>query len=397
MLAMTWKTSKPMDLKLQFIHDSQKPGAQMSALCQVYGISRKTGYATIRRYLEEGEDGLEERSRCPHTNPHAWSEEDREAILDCRRQESWGGRKWHRVLRRRHPDRKLPSKSTMDRWFDEAGLVRRRRRRRDRAQGTPHEAIDGPNQTWCADFKGEYKLRNGRYCYPLTITDGFSRYLLGCQALASVETTGALSVFENVFREYGLPQRIRTDNGAPFASTGIAQLSRLSVWWLKLGIAIERIVPGHPEQNGRHERMHRSLKWDLANDPAYDWSREQRRLDHFQTTYNSIRPHEALNDNTPADEYRSSTRAYPKRLESFEYPGYYETRCVGSNGCVKWRAKDLTVGHALCTERVGFQPYDDGLWRVYLGSLNIGILDERQNCIHGYGRGCKTPHRRRLP
>ena len=238
--------------------------------------------------------------------------------------------------------------------------------------------VSRPNEEWCADYKGEFRMGNGVYCYPLTITDGLSRYLLEVRALEGTGFDGARRWFERTFREYGLPEAIRTDNGSPFASTGLARLSKLAVWWIRLGIRPVRTRPSHPQDNGRHERMHRTLKAETTRPPAKALGPQQRIFNAFQREYNEDRPHEALGQQPPGRIYRPSPRPYPNRLTEVEYPAHYEVRTVGSGGAFSWHQKPVFITHSLRGERVGMVEIDNGIWRVYYGVLELGILDEVQ-------------------
>ena len=234
-----------------------------------------------------------------------------------------------------------------------------------------------PNEIWTADFKGKFRTRDGLYCHPLTVADGFSRFLFACTALLAPSHHNSFPIFELLFREYGLPLIIRTDNGAPFATTAIGRLSRLSVWWIRLGIYPELIEPGHPEQNPRHERMHRTLKHDTTRPPAADLEKQQRKFDAFRNFFNNERPHEALGQETPASVYHPSERAFPNRLPKIEYPAHYEVRRVSRNGGIRWHHHRVCVSHVLGEEYVGLEEIDDGLWEVYFGPLRLGRFDER--------------------
>jgi hypothetical protein len=250
---------------------------------------------------------------------------------------------------------------------------------------------DAPNALWSADFKGQFKLGTGAYCYPLTVIDGYSRYLLACRGLDSTATGSARSVFEGIFRSYGLPDRIRTDNGPPFATCALGRLSALSVWWIKLGITPELIQPAHPEQNGRHERMHRTLKAEATRPAAATARGQQRRFDHFQREYNDERPHEALAQVPPAQHYQPSPRPYARALRAPEYPRHYETRYVSTNGGIRWHHRWVNVSHVLAEEYVGLEEVADGVWSVFFGPLLLGRLDERDYRLHG------QHNRNRLP
>jgi transposase InsO family protein len=239
-----------------------------------------------------------------------------------------------------------------------------------------------PNDVWTADFKGQFRTRDRVYCYPLTVCDGASRYLLDVRALCSTDTLPARESFERLFREYGLPRVLRTDNGVPFASTGLCRLSRLSVWWIRLGIRPERIAPAHPEQNGSHERMHKTLKAATTRPPERDRSAQQRRFDRFRCEFNHERPHESLGQKTPASLYRPSAHRYPTRLPRPEYPGHDEIRRVGSNGCILWKGRPLSLSHCLCGEDVGLEEVDDGIWSLFFGPLLLARLDQRTRQLH---------------
>ncbi|MGH8920903.1 MAG: integrase core domain-containing protein, partial [Actinomycetes bacterium] len=295
---------------------------------------------------------------------------------------SWGPRKLLKVLRRR--DRRegrpvaWPARSTVADLLRRHGLITPRRRRRFPGHpGRPLTPMTAPNRIWTADFKGQFRTGDGSYCYPLTVQDGFSRYLLGCRGLTG--TTGAESrpVFERLFREYGLPEILRTDNGVPFATEALRRLSQLSVWWIRLGIYPELIQPAHPEQNGRHEYMHRTLKAATARPPAATPRQQQRRFDAFRCEYNELRPHEALADETPASIYRPSPRPYPRRPPPLEYPAHFEVRRVSRNGGVRWHHRWVNVSHVLGGESVGFTEVDDGEWDLYFGPVKLGRFHER--------------------
>jgi hypothetical protein len=243
--------------------------------------------------------------------------------------------------------------------------------------------MDAPNAVWTTDFKGQFRAGDGAYCYPLTVCDGYSRYLLACRGLRSVETTGARGVFDRLFCAYGLPARIRSDNGVPFATAALGRLSALSAWWIKLGITPELIEPSSPQQNGQHERMHRTLKAEATKPARASLAAQQRRFDAFRAEYNGERPHEALGNDTPADHYAPSPRPYPARLAHPEYPGHFEVRYVSRNGGVRWHNRWVNVSHVLAEEYVGLEEVDDGVWSVYFGPVLLGRFDERDLRIHG--------------
>lgn len=386
---MPWNRTTPMEQKSQFISDFLRHTLSMSDLCELYGISRKTGYKVVERFLKYGAAGLEELSRRPTRSPHRTPKHIEAAIVALRQKHpSWGAKKLLPILQRRHPSWDLPSRTAVCDILKREGLVRKRRNRRHIGHpGKPSAQILGPNDLWCADFKGQFKTGNGIYCYPLTITDGFSRYLLGCHGLLTTSVSDAQPVFTRVFKEYGLPRRIRTDNGVPFATNTLARLSRLSAWWVRLGILPDLIEPGKPQQNGRHERMHRTLKAETTRPPANTCRGQQRKFDRFRQEFNNDRPHEALDMETPADRYECSPRPMPDRLPPLEYPDRFEVRYVSANGGIRWNNEHVPVSITCVGEYVGLEEIDDGIWDVYFGPLKLGRLLERENRIEDqYGR-----------
>jgi transposase InsO family protein len=378
-----------MDQRTQFIADYLRASLSTTDLCALYGVARKTGYKWIDRYLRHGPAGLDERSCKPCASPNQTDQEIVTAILEARRRHpSWGAKKLLVLLHKSHPRWGLPGRSTVCDILSRHGMVpRQRQRRRIGHPGKPTSAILAPNDLWCADYKGQFKTGNGLYCYPLTVTDGYSRYLLGCQALDSTAVAGAKPVFTRLFKEYGLPTRIRTDNGVPFATTTLARLSSLSAWWVRLGVMPELIEPGKPQQNGRHERMHRTLKDETTRPAAGNLSAQQRRFNHFREEFNNERPHEALDQQTPASQYRSSLREMPNKIPPLEYPDRFEVRYVSANGGIRWN-KDWVNVSSVCTgEYVGFEEIDNGIWNVYFGPLKLGRFDERHMRIEDqYGK-----------
>jgi len=380
---MPWARTDWMSERVKFVAAYLEHEASFTDLCLDFGISRKTGYKWLRRYEAEGVSALEERSRAPHSHPNAISADMVQSIVAIRRRHPrWGPRKVKVVLRRQRPRAVLPAASTIGDILKRHGLAHPRRRvRRSSPYGERLRQYDAPNAVWCADFKGHFPLggrRNGERCHPLTISDGFSRFLLRCRALRRPLSQHVHRVFESAFREYGLPRAIRTDNGPPFSTLAPGGLSRLSVWWIRLGIRPERIMPGRPEQNGRHERMHRTLKAETARPPRSSFSAQQRAFDRFLTEYNKERPHEALGQEVPASLYRPSLRSYPRQLPEPEYPTHFETRVAYPNGVISFGATQWYVSNCIADERVGLEPCDDGRWRVHFGWVPIGILDLRR-------------------
>jgi transposase InsO family protein len=370
---------------MRFIVDWQDGELSMAVLCRKYGISRRVGYKWRSRYEQEGLDGLKDRSRAPQRHPNEVAAEIEAAIVAARaRHPTWGPKKLLAWLECKQACRRWPARSTIAEILDRHGLtVPRKRRRRVPPQQEPFAACDGPNAVWCADFKGWFLTADGQRCDPLTISDAFSRYLVRCQTVRKTDGPTVRPLFEAAFRDYGLPGAIRTDNGAPFASRAIAGLSELSVWWIKLGIRPERIKPGQPQQNGRHERMHLTLKGETARPPASTLRRQQERFDTFRREFNHDRPHEALKMATPASVYVASARAYPERLGEMEYPSPWEVRRVDS-GRFRWHSENVWVSHVLHGELVGLEPIDDRHWRLWFGPLSLGVVD-------GYRKKLLTP------
>jgi putative transposase len=367
-----------MDQRVRFVAAINTGALSMSEACRLFGVSRKSGYKWLERYKSDGPRGLEDRSRAPKMVPWALGGEMVERLVGARqRHPTWGARKVLHYLQRQHPRLQLPAASTVADLYRRRGLITRHSRRSQREKaGTPLAHVLGPNDGWCADFKGHFRVGDGQRCDPLTVTDSFSRFLLCCQGLNEPTTEGVLPLFTAIFREYGLPEAMRTDNGPPFATQAPGGLSRLSVWWVKLGIRLERIVPGKPQQNGRHERMHRTLKAETVRPPAANLLHQQRRFDGFQREYNQERPHEALDGRSPADLYVPSLRAFPSKLPAVEYPGHFEVRMVRHNGTIKWGGTHLFLSEALIGEPVGLEEIDDDKWLMRFSHIPVGIIDD---------------------
>jgi transposase InsO family protein len=368
-----------MNQRRRFIADYLAERFAMTELCARYDISRKTGYKWLERFEALGPPGLADRSRRPHHCPHATPPHVVAALIELRRHHpTWGPKKLLARLARCHPGWPWPAPSTAHDLLTQHGLVRCRSRRRRRPHpGRPQTPMTAPNTIWTADFKGQFRTRDGQYCFPLTVVDGFSRYLLACQTLQGTTHAATKRVFRRLFQEYGLPQRIRTDNGVPFATSALGRLSRLAVWWIRLGILPELIEPSHPEQNGRHERMHRTLKAETTRPPAATHRRQQQRFSQFRREYNEVRPHEALQQRPPSALYQPSPRPYPERLPPLEYPGHFEVRRVSRNGGIRWHKRWVNVSHVLGEQHVGLEEIDDSLWTVYFGPLTLGRFHER--------------------
>lgn len=377
---MPWKETHPMCERATFILRHEQSDETMAELCRQFGISRKTGYKWLERYAQEGEAGLHEHSRAPHRHPNRTVPEIEKAIVAIRQETKWGPKKIAVRLANTVLDGDIPSLSTIGDIVKRNGLVVPRKFRRHCSPSAhPLAHAVESNRVWCADFKGWFRTGNGRRVDPLTVSDAYSRYLLACQGMCGkTDTVHVKGIFEALFRAYGMPERIRTDNGSPFASTGLSGLSRLSVWWMRLGIVPERIRPATPSDNGRHERMHRTLKQDTATPPASTPKKQQEAFDRFLQYYNLERPHEALGQVVPASLYTASPRPYPARLPAVEYGDDLQTRRVRGAGQIKWRGHDVGVTQALAYETVGLKPIEDGVWMIYFCTMPIGIFEERK-------------------
>jgi transposase InsO family protein len=336
---MPWKETCPVDEKMVLVAEFLKGTWTISELCRSFGISRKTGYKWIERYKRGGPGALSERSRAPHRCPHSLSDESAQMILAARKEHpTWGPRKILAWISRKNPRMQLPAASTAGDLLKRYGLTQpRRRRRRTSRFRQPLQACLRPNDTWCADFKGHFRMGDGRKCYPLTLSDAYSRFLLACRGLLDPNTEETKKRFEIAFKEFGLPHAIRSDNGSPFATIGPQGLSKLSIWWLKLRIRHERIQPGRPDQNGSHERMHRTLKQEATKPPKAALQAQQYAFDRFRDEYNFERPHEALDQSPPASWYRCSPRQYPQILPEFSYPRDATRRIVHESGRIRWK------------------------------------------------------------
>lgn len=376
---MPWRETSPMEQRLQFVHEYATGLFTMTELATQYEISRKTGYKWVAEYAAGGASALQDRSRRPHHSPHAIAPEFVDAILAVRRRHPlWGPKKLLAVAARRAPDAAWPARSTVATWLKARGLITPRRRVQHRPGASPSlRSPTRPNEVWTTDFKGEFRTGDGRYCYPLTLRDGFSRFVLRCDALAGPTSASTRRRFERAFAEYGLPDRIRSDNGGPFAGHGLGGVSRLSVWWIRLGITVERTAPGHPEQNGSHEQFHSVLKAATARPPAATCEAQQRRFRHFVREYNEERPHEALADQPPVSRYAPSPRSLPSRLPPLEYPGHMEVRLVSTTGCISWRGVQVFLAAPLAGEYVAFEEVADGVWTVRFADVALARYDER--------------------
>lgn len=375
---MPWKASSVVEERTRLVIEYERGLHTMAELCRIYGVSRQTGHAWWSRYGEAGLDGLRDRERAARRHPNQTPAAIEEAVLELRQAHMrWGPRKLKAVLER--DGRRWPAASTIGAMVSRAGLVSARKlRRRVEPYTHPFAAATEPNRVWCADFKGWFRTQDGERIDPLTLTDAHSRCLLRCQAVDKTDTARAQAIFEAAFREYGLPEAIRSDNGAPFASRALAGLSRLSVGWMKLGIVPERIAAGHPEQNGRHERMHRTLKQETATPPAANRRAQQRAFDRFRREYNHERPHEALGMQTPASMYARSPRPFPDRMPEPEYGSSLQVRRVHLRGQFCWKHEDVFLSETLIGERIGLEPLDERYWCVYFATFPIACFDSRE-------------------
>jgi putative transposase len=375
---MPWHETCVMDERMALMVDWNRGEHSVSELCRHYGVSRRVAYKWRQRYESEGIDGLTDRSRAPHLHPNAMSEAVEEALLEFRRRHpGWGAKKTRARLGRDRPEVSWPAESTIAALFARHGLVKPQRRRRRVAPSGPLSACAAANDVWGIDFKGWVVLGNGRRCDPLTVSDLATRYILRLQALERPDGEEVWPLVDAAFREFGLPRVMRSDNGPPFASTGAGGLSRLAVRLIKAGVVPERIAPARPQENGRHERMHRTLKEEAMQPPAYDARAQQRRFDAFRRTFNEERPHEALGQAVPADRYRSSERRYSGRLREPDYADEEEVRRVRSSGEIKWRGERIFISEALIGEPVGLAELAEGAWAIRYGPVALGVIDEQ--------------------
>jgi transposase InsO family protein len=378
---MPWNECKPMDERLRFIARLLE-GEKMAPLCREFGISRVTGYKIFNRYKECGLDALNDRSRAPYRQANRLPYQVERTIIGIKREHpSWGAPKIRHKLVRQFQMIKTPAISTVHAVLDRHGLVKRKKRRRHKAQGTSLKAAHEPNGLWCADFKGEFMLGNRQYCYPLTITDYRSRYLIACDSLSSTRSQFAFTVFERAFKDFGLPRAIRTDNGSPFAATNaLFGLSRLAVWWLRLGIDLQRIKPGQPQQNGRHERMHLTLKMEATRPAAYNFLQQQARFDAFLELYNYKRPHQALGGAYPGDIYTPSTLVYQAPPDP-EYPYHDRTVRVTRCGRICIGRRKINLSTVFAGQLVGIREIEDKIWLVSFLDYDLGYFDNERGRV----------------
>lgn len=376
---MPWLETDAVNERMKFVLLAQEKGINKTELCERFGISRETGHLWIRRFKQEGIDGLKDRSRAPHSCPHKTPDEVLELFLDARRgHPTWGPKKLIPWLMKRHPGiEDWPSASTVSELFRREGLSERRRRKRKAVQPDSYAPFAGaPNDTWCADFKGDFLLLNGDRCYPLTITDLYSRKIILCRAHLGTHLKPAMNAFELAFREFGLPRVIRTDNGVPFVGSGSLGLSKLNVWFRKLGIQHQRTRPGSPQDNGSHERMHKTLKQETCLRPRSSIRAQQQAFKVFVEHFNKERPHEALDFLTPDEIYVPSPRIYRSRIPEYEYPAHFTVKTVTSAGTIRLGKKLVTISQTLTGERIGLEEIHDGIWNIVFHGFLLATLDE---------------------
>ena len=372
-----------MDERVKFIGAYLRGELSVSRLCEAFGVSRKTAYKWITRYASGGVAELVERSRRPRAHPKTTSREVASLIIALRKEHSfWGPKKLLSMLGTTYPGLELPATSTVGHLLARHGLTRpRRATRRTTPYGQPFLGYDKPNAVWCGDFKGHFRLADRTRCHPLTISDGYSRFVIRCEGLRHPRYEPSRVVFEQAFREFGLPDAMRTDNGPPFASTTLGGLSHLAVWWIRLGIRPERIAPGRPDQNGRHERMHRTLKAEATKPARLDLAAQQVRFDEWRKEFNEVRPHEALGQTTPASHYEPSARRFLEEPPDLEYPPNFETRRINESGYLRWERGSFYLSWCLAQELVGLDELDDDKWLVYFGPHALAVVDSANKTV----------------
>jgi putative transposase len=393
---MPWKESNALELRNAFITEWLKGEHSITELSRIYEISRKTAYKWLERFELTGRAGLSDGSRAPHHSPQAITEKT-SAVIVAERQAhpTWGARKLVQSLLRKQPKEAWPAASSIGDLLKREGLIQGSRVRRKTPPYTnPLQHAQAANQVWCVDFKGWFRYGDGGRCDPFTTTDALSRVLLCCQATDKADGVHVRGVMEAMFRKHGLPEAIRSDNGSPFASRAPGGLSRLSMWWLQLGIRHERIQPGRPEQNGRHERMHRTLKQETANPPKANRRLQQAAFGAFQREYNEVRPHEALGWKTPAELYAPSTRPYPARSLEVEYPPGVQLRRISQQGSLKWKSERTFVSEVLARQRVGLLETEEDFFEVYYGPVLLGWFDSRAHLFEPEQPVPRKRHRR---
>jgi len=378
MSLMPWKERSYMEERVLFVN-RVKNGERITDLCQEFGISRTTGHKFYNRYQELGYDGLYNMSRKPHNSPNQTHSAIVDLIVNTKKDKpTWGAAKIREWLVKRNAGVQIPSRFTVHEILNKYDLVQKRVPRRIGTQyfKEPIAQSSHPNDIWCVDFKGQFQLENKKYCYPLTVSDHMSRYLITCEGLENTKGEGTQAIFKQAFQEYGLPHLILTDNGAPFASSGLFGLTKLSVWWLKLGIKLHRIEPGKPQQNGRHERMHLTLKQDTARPAGNNFLQQQEKFDSFKKIFNEERPHEALGMKCPSELYKPSNKQFPQQMIEPTYPLHDATKIIGADGKLYiQKGCEFDLSRALSHEQVGVREEDIGLWKITFMNLDLGLYD----------------------
>ena len=383
---MSWKGTSIMEQKRCFIDEFNRRKLSISELCEDFGISRPTAHKAIKRFNENGYSGLKERSRAPHNIPHKTSTDITNQLLKVRlKHKYWGAGKILGWLALHYPNKKFPAPSTVNDILKRNGFILEKRRRRKNSSTKPFLRPKEPNDVWATDYKGEFRTKNGVYVYPLTITDQYSRFLIDVKGHNTISLVKSKECFTRAFNKYGLPFMILSDNGTPFgAGQSLARLTRLNAWWISLGITPVRIQPGHPEQNGKHERMHKELKKYTTKPPAYNMQGQQRKFNSFIEEYNIERPHDGIKGKTPDSLYRPSTREMPGKTPLSQYPYNFEVRRVSKNSGIKWKDKWVGVSTVLAGQDIGFEEVDDGFWNVFYYHIKIGYFDERKLRIRDF-------------
>jgi putative transposase len=380
---MPWKGVTVSEQRQRFIEDYLLNYYSVTELAERFGISRRTAHKWINRYKQHGQEGYQELSRRPHACPWRIDQILVDELVKLRKAHPrWGPRKLLDLMERRDPERHLPSVSTAARVLAREGLIEPRRRYRRAHPGCPKSVPQGPNDIWAADYKGQFRLKNGDYCFPLTVSDLSSRFLLGVDAHSTISLEKTVKHFRALFDAYGLPNRIRTDNGTPFASNALARLSQLSVWFIKLGIYPELIEPGKPQQNGVHERMHRTLKQEATIPPSGSLQAQQRKFDRFREEFNQVRPHEAIEMKRPGEIYEPSNRRMPRHIELYDYPSHYIVRRVSRSGTIRVFGKQFFVSNTLHEDNVGLEEVDDEVYDLFFCFYHIGRYELHTNKIH---------------
>jgi len=383
---MPWEMEKPMDQKVKLIGDWLDENYSITELSNKYGVSRKTIYKWIKRYDQEGISGLEEKSRASYSHPNSTKSDIVQRIIDYKLDhKTWGPKKVVTNLKRLYPKEEWPSVSTTGDLLKKNDLVNEKKLRKRVHQYQDHFVdCTKSNDVWSADYKGQFYTKDKKVCYPLTVTDNFSRFLIACDGLEGPRYLETRVCFERIFREYGLPLAIRTDNGTPFSGMAVGGLSRLAIWWIQLGIIPERITPGKPQQNGRHERMHRTLKCDTLNPAGFNLADQQKKFDLFRVEYNTERPHESIEMKRPTELFEKSNRFYPDSIKPIEYPDDFEVRIVKHGGEISFNNNLYYISELLYGDKIGLKEIEDGLWQMNYGLHKLGHIDLQRKKILRY-------------